>query len=280
MDLSRWYHPITATPFQNDSHYHELPPRHALLRPWIRCLWGGRAGSSPAPHPVIPDTCSDIILRIDKRSGTVRSDYCAISDETFFSSSAQDPLVELFAVRFYAWAAPAFMQDSLHGRLNGFLDAREHFPALVRDLLQMLTQTDTFPQRCERTEQLLLKHLNASAIRPELLNATADILQSCGSIRISALAQHCQLSTRQLERLFDEYTGASPKKLSDLIRYQCLWREAAFSPAFDVQDAVFRYGYADQSHLLRQFRRYHGMTLSEAVSFARVGFVQYNQDSR
>lgn len=274
MDLSRWYHPITATPFQNDASYREQTPRHALLRPWVRCLWGGRAGSTPAPHPVIPDTCSDIILRLDHRTGAIRSDYCALSDETFFSSSAQDPRVELFAVRFYAWAAPAFMQDSLRGRLNGFFDARELFPSLVRELRQMISETDCFQERCERAEMILLAHLNPSAVCPEVLNAVADILQSRGRIRVAGLAQRNQLSTRQLERLFDEYTGASPKKLSELIRYQFLWREAVSSPAFDVQDAVFRYGYADQSHLLRQFRRYHGMTLSEAVSFARVGFVQ------
>ena len=280
MDLSRLYQPLTAAPFQNDVHYRERPPRHALLRPWIRCLWGGCAGSSPAPHPVIPDTCSDIILRIDRHTGQVRSDYCALSDETFFSSSAQDPRVELFAVRFYAWAAPAFMQDSLFGALNGFFDAREHFPSLVRALLQMLKETDGFAQRCEKAECILLSHLNPSAIRPEILNATADLLQSRGSIRVSELAAHNQLSQRQLERLFDEYTGASPKKLADLIRYQFLWREAVSSPAFDVQDAVFRYGYADQSHLLRHFRRYHGMSLTEAVRFARVGFVQDSASSR
>jgi len=280
MDLSRWYQPITATPFQNDAHYSEQPPRHALLRPWIRCLWGGCAGSSPAPHPVIPDTCSDIILRIDRRTGQMRADYCALSDETFFSTSAQDPHVELFAVRFYAWAAPAFMQDSLRRSLNGFFDAREHFPSLVQALLPILQETASFAQRCERAERILLSHLNPSAVRPEVLNASAAILQSRGSIRVAELAVRNQLSPRQLERLFDEYTGASPKKLADLIRYQYLWREAVSSSAFDVQDAVFRYGYADQSHLLRHFRRYHGMTLSEAISFAHVGFVQDSGNER
>ena len=280
MDLSRLYHPITATPFQNDLRYREVPPAHVLLRPWIRCLWGGMACSTPQdPHPVIPDTCSDIILAIDRLTGSISASYCALNDQTFFSASSPDTRTELFAIRFYPWAAPLFMQDTLRDSLNLHFDARQHFPALVRALVQMLNETKTFPERCKQAECILLSCMNANHPQPALMNITADLLQSKGRMRITELAAHSQLSTRQLERLFHEYTGASPKKLSEMIRYQYLWRTAVSSPAFDVQDAVLRFGYADQSHLLRQFKQYHGMTLTQAAAYARshVGFVQYNR---
>ena len=277
MDLSRLYHPITATPFRNDHTYREAAPVHALLRPWIRCLWGGLPCAVPE-HPVIPDTCTDIIFRISTAAGIISADYCALNDQTFFSASAAADGVELFAIRFYPWAAHLFMQDSLSGSLNLSYDARQHFPALVRSMLTMLTQTSGFTQRCIRAETLLLSALAADRMHPVLMNAMADILQSEGRMRVMELAAHNQLSTRQLERLFQESVGASPKKLSELIRYQYLWSEAVSAPVFDVQDAVLRYGYADQSHLLRQFRQYHGMTLAQAIAYAHshVGFVQYN----
>lgn len=279
MDVSRLYHPITATPFRNDHTYREAAPAHALLRPWIRCLWGGLPGAAPtSPHPVIPDTCTDIIFRISTHSGCITADYCALNDKPFFSGSTAASGVELFAVRFFPWAAHLFMQDSLSGSLNLSFDARQHFPALVRPLLRMLAETEDFDLRCMRAESILLAHLDQAVLRAPLMNAMADMLQARGRLRVSELAAHNQVSARQLERLFHEYTGVSPKKLSELIRYQYLWREAASSSAFDVQDAVFRYGYADQSHLLRQFKQYHGMTLSQAIAFARanVGFVQYS----
>lgn len=280
MDLSRLYHPLTASPFQNDRQYREVLPHHALLRPWIRCLWGGTACSTPQdPQPVIPDTCSDIIFAIDRLTGSISASYCALNDQTFFSASSPDTRTELFAIRFYPWAAPLFMQDTLRDSLNLHFDARQHFPALVRALVQMLNETKTFPERCKQAECILLSCMNANHPQPALMNITADLLQSKGRMRITELAAHSQLSTRQLERLFHEYTGASPKKLSELIRYQYLWRTAVSSPAFDVQDAVLRFGYADQSHLLRQFKQYHGMTLTQAAAYARshVGFVQYNR---
>jgi len=280
MDLSRLYYPITATPFQNDLRYCEVPPAHILLRPWVRCLWGGTACSTPLdPRPVIPDTCSDIILAIDRPIESISASYCALNDQAFFSASSSDTRTELFAIRLYPWAAPLFMQDTLRDSLNLHFDARQHFPTLVRALMQMLNETKTFPERCEQAECILLSYMNANHPQPALMNIMADLLQSEGRMRITELAAHSQLSLRQLERLFHEYTGASPKKLSELVRYQYLWRDAVSSPAFDVQDAVMRFGYADQSHLLRQFKQYHGMTLTQASAYARshVGFVQYNR---
>lgn len=37
---------------------------------------------------------------------------------------------------------------------------------------------------------------------------------------------------------------------------------------FDVLSAVHKYGYSDQSHLLREFKRYHSMDIQEARNLA------------
>lgn len=68
--------------------------------------------------------------------------------------------------------------------------------------------------------------------------------------------------------LFHEYVGITPKKLSNLIRYQFLWRDILWEPDFDVFNAVHKYGYTDQSHLLREFKRYHSMDIHEARTIA------------
>ena len=47
-----------------------------------------------------------------------------------------------------------------------------------------------------------------------------------------------------------------------------VWRDMAGSRAFSVQEAVYRYGYADQAHLLNEFKRFHGVTPGEAMRIA------------
>lgn len=46
-------------------------------------------------------------------------------------------------------------------------------------------------------------------------------------------------------------------------------QEIIFSKGFDVLDAVKKYGFTDQSHLLNDFKRRHLMLPREAAVFAR-----------
>ena len=59
-----------------------------------------------------------------------------------------------------------------------------------------------------------------------------------------------------------ELTGAGPKLLSQLIRHQLIYREV-LEGRYRALDAVEKYGYADQSHLLRDFRRFQGVLPGE-----------------
>lgn len=47
-------------------------------------------------------------------------------------------------------------------------------------------------------------------------------------------------------------------------------------PDFDLLNAVHKYGYTDQSHLLREFRKYHSMDIHRArtLAFQDVGNIQ------
>lgn len=56
--------------------------------------------------------------------------------------------------------------------------------------------------------------------------------------------------------------------MSNLVRYQFLWRDILLEKDFDVLSAVHKYGYSDQSHLLREFKRYHSMDIQEARNLA------------
>ena len=70
------------------------------------------------------------------------------------------------------------------------------------------------------------------------------------------LSQHCQISTRQLERFFLENIGDSPhhwlnqlrqKRAMELLRSGCSVKEAALS-----------LGYRSIAHFSREFKRWHG----------------------
>lgn len=131
-------------------------------------------------------------------------------------------------------------------------------------------------ERIRAAERYLLNHMHPERSNHILMEAVAELLQRKGSMPIGQLAGEVHTSSRQLERIFQENIGISPKKLASLIRYQYLWNDILYHPDFSVQDAVWRYGYTDQAHLLHDFKRFHTMTIPEARNYAleHVAFLQ------
>ena len=134
----------------------------------------------------------------------------------------------------------------------------------------------TLQEKASFTEQVLLKKLPNVRENAVINDTIQNILIQKGSLDIAKLAKESFVSTRQLERLFHEYVGITPKKLSNLIRYQFLWRDILCEPDFDVLSMVHKFGYTDQSHLLREFKRYHSTDIHKAriTAFKDVGNIQ------
>lgn len=270
---TKMYFPQTATPFMSSEEYMEILPDSVLLK-YIRCFWGTKKPIKKQGNGtvsiVIPDTCVDIIYDIDYTDNRVTGGFCGIDDESFVSHdrNISGHLVSTFAIRFYAWEAYAFSEDSFRGTLNGFFDVESRFRWLDLELKKQLLEVHTLYDRIAITEQLLKKHLNDKRENVLLDNAVTNILKHKGSLSIDKLAKDVFVSSRHLERIFHEYIGISPKKLSNLIRYQFVWNEILRNPVFNIQDAVYNYGYTDQSHLMHEFKRYHTMDIRSAREYA------------
>lgn len=268
------YRPLTATPFKCDPAYQEIEPCR-MLRPYIRCFWGGGygcpvKGADGFPEIVIPDTCVDIIYVTDGMGNIVSSDFVGINDRAFLSRKDKKAgnKISMFAVRFYAWSAYVFSEDSLAGTVNGRYDVRERYNWLDRELRGRLSEPGNLSDLIRLTESLLLKKLETARSNKQIDGFMNDILRHQGVLGIDRLSKENFISGRQMERLFHEYIGMSPKKLSNLVRYQCLWRDIVSRSDLDIADAVSRYGYTDLPHLMREFKRYHSMNIREAREMA------------
>lgn len=276
------YHPLTATPFKRNSFYTENPPSKEL-QSYIRCYWGTENSliqieNDNTPELVIPDTCVDIIYHIDYTDNTVTGGFCGVNDCSFnaHSNGTMGHMVSTFAIRFYAWSAYAFSDDSLQSTMNGYFDVGSRFECLDKIIRPRLLELKTLQEKISFTEQVLLKRLSDVRENTVVNDTIQNILINKGSLDIAKLAKESFVSTRQLERLFHEYVGITPKKLSNLIRYQFLWSDILCELDFDVLSAVHKFGYTDQSHLLREFKRYHSMDIHNAriMAFKDVGNIQ------
>ncbi|MEH2947055.1 AraC family transcriptional regulator [Lachnospiraceae bacterium 56-18] len=280
------YIPLTATPFRRSDQHREAGIVNPELTKYIRCFWGSKKPyreirESIDTSVIIPDTCVDIIYQIDHTESTVTGNFCGINDASFLyrEQARTGHLVSVFAIRFYAWGAYPFAEASLTDTLNEYCDVPSRFRRLDEILRPQLLEKQSLKERIAIAEKIFLDQLSAIRQNDSIDNAVKQILLHKGALSAKTLARESFISSRQQERLFREYIGITPKKLCNLVRYQCLWSEIISNPNFRILDAVCKYGYTDQSHLMREFKRYHTMNIKEAKSFAYkdVANIQYIQ---
>src|SRR5690606_23945312 len=99
--------------------------------------------------------------------------------------------------------------------------------------------------------------------RAEVVAAWDWIARRRGRGSVDALARYVALSPRQLRTLFHREVGLGPKAVSGLFRFDHAKRLVATLPdGMTLAEVAQRCGYADQAHLVHDFRRYTGTTPS------------------
>ncbi len=278
--LIKSYYPLTASPFEKSEYYTELAPCSAL-KGYVRCFWGTAVPKAAVCRPrlVIPDTCMDIIVNMDHTCGTAESCFCTIDSSPYYSGTQCGGYVKsVFGIRFYPWAVHLFTDTPLSECGKGVSCIEEFFPKLEKRLLPMLEAVPELENRAAYAEKLLLDILDMNRTQYDLLNCIYDIIASDSSIKISELARSNALSPKQIERIFRSGLGISPAGFRTLSRYQLLWQSICSPHGISILDAVEKFGYTDQSHLLNDFKKHHNMSPKQAMELSssdNVGFLQY-----
>lgn len=168
-----------------------------------------------------------------------------------------------------------FSEDSLCKTLNGSFELDGHFRKLEKELAPELSCAKSAKQRIALSEKFLINNLHERRCGL-FLNALGEIMTLRGVCTAESISKNLHVSNRHLERVFSEYSGLAPKKTAMLIRYQCLWRDILSGRRFNGAEKAAEYGYSDQSHMLKDFRRFHTVYPKEAreIALKNVAFLQ------
>lgn len=278
------YRPLTSRPFLSNHTYMEHLPC-MCLRPYISCYWSTKrkadrgmgenfpvcADEKPVKNSqvlVIPDTCMDVIIRFNYTRQSISGYLCSMQDAPFFSASGETTDdVSVFAIRFYFWSAHLFLKIDFKDIQNQNLDLYD-MGSEWSMLFEPFFYLESVDDRISLVERFLIRKLNEGQENANLFNSFYKLISAGGRMSVKEACEYSCISQRQMERQFLQTVGLPMKRISNLVRYQNVWREMIFSAQFDIHDAVYRYGYTDQSHLLREFKRFHGTTPEEARRIA------------
>jgi AraC-like DNA-binding protein len=101
----------------------------------------------------------------------------------------------------------------------------------------------------------------------QLLSKAGEVLRAAGgALPVSRVAAAAHATVRTLERKFKQAAGHTVKNVSGLMRFEQARAHIWLHPAASLAGLAQELGYADQSHLGREFKRYCGST---PAAFAR-----------
>jgi AraC-like DNA-binding protein len=248
-------------------HHLEFEPP-AALRHAVKCLWTDRieAGTVPTGFTVLPDGYAEIIFYF---SGGIALDARRLPSP-FLMGFLTQPVtlqvqgyLDILAIRCYPWAvfdllglAPG--QDSV--RLFG------HPVARLQHTLARCIEAGSVDEALAHLERELLQAQARIAPDGVLARAGAALQEARGAMPVSEVAAAAHASVRTLERKFRQRCGHTVKEVASVMRFEQV-RNALFTqPHGSIAGLAGAFGYVDQSHLGREFRRYARTT---PAAFAR-----------
>ena len=167
-----------------------------------------------------------------------------------------------FGIRF----KPSILAQFLDINVSNLTDKK----LLLKDISTELFKLLSFQEKDENKKvkrlniifENIFKNINFNST---VVKAVKYVNLNKGNIQIKDLEKELKLSSRQIERLFQNYIGYSPKKFCNIIRFFSLFKELIKSYKNNLSHKAYDYGYCDQAHLNKEFKKFSNFTPTDEI---------------
>jgi AraC-like DNA-binding protein len=245
---------------------------HPALRPLVPRGYAGFTEATAPRHLVLPATTS-VPLIVKIRESAYRPPAFVMGVHGAYSVIEGDcapSYLEVWLAPLGAYTLLGLPMDALRGQT---VDLTDLLGAAGRRLAERLPEVPTWRRRFALVDELLLRRLERGPRpSPEVGRAWRRLVATGGAAPIGQLADEVGWSHRHLITRFKQQIGLPPKTAARLIRLDGVWRrlDARLEPprvslsnkprALDWGQVAADAGYADQAHLIRDFRQFTGAT--------------------
>lgn len=260
----RLYRPVQPPVLKHSvmsAYYQEYAPSKRLEQ-YVACYWTSLTGEIDGDqwNRVIPDGCVDIIFDL-RTTSTSKGAFVSGLMRTYELM----PILghqSLFGIRFYSETAHLFLRYPISSINDNRVYLEDLWGHDARTIVEDLCEATDITGRIAMIEESLLQLLLRSSIRAGgLLETSKQYIYECrGSLTIGSLAEKVNYSERNLRRIFQSELGVSPKELIRIIQFQSLLQELYRGTEATFTDVALKYGYYDQSHVIKNFEAYYGVS--------------------
>lgn len=225
--------------------YREFLPAIELQQ-FIYCYWQLKTTRPLAErfiYRVVADGCIDIFFALDNPTENLVMGFCKE-----YTEFALENTFDYVGIRFLPTMFPQIFKVDAAGLSNRV----EELSAVVPQVAKFIA--DNFNAG-----------LGVQDIQRRLYRAIEIILNNYGVLDVQTDLD-TGISPRQLRRLFEFYTGTSPKTFSRVVRFQNILKAKPSKQSLRENKLFFDVGYFDQAHFIKEFKNFYGVTPSKAFN--------------
>ncbi|KIA97191.1 helix-turn-helix domain-containing protein [Flavobacterium sp. KMS] len=238
----------------------------------IKCFWYDKRnlGELETSFEVVPDGYAEIIFYFGSTCSISYNGSLQPLPSPFLIGLLNKPVLfyakdclEIIGIRCYPWTV--FDLLGLSSGKNG-VQAFEHPINQLQSVLKDLVLSNKIDGAITLVKQYFLNAQSQIPTNSMLYKAGVAMNKANGSIPVSQVAEAAHATVRTLERKFKQSSGYSVKDVSGLMRFEQVRNQLWDNPNSNIASLAHEFGYTDQSHLSKEFKRYSGTT---PAAFAR-----------
>ncbi|HEY0976044.1 MAG TPA: helix-turn-helix domain-containing protein [Flavobacteriales bacterium] len=217
-----------------------------------------------APHRLTAECCPNIVTIVQGRFTEADGSpsppvHLAGALPHAVDNVAHGPF-SLFGVYLWPWAVQPLFDRSPATCFARFIALDELWGNACTGLSEALLNASDHSRRITiMSGALRERSAQGSESDPILADIVQRMIEAQGLLSVQEALQHCGLARRQFERRFKACTGFSPALFLRILRFQSTYRLLEHGEASSLTDLAMAAGYFDQSHFIRDFKRFSGM---------------------
>ncbi|MBB6236870.1 AraC-like DNA-binding protein [Pedobacter sp. AK013] len=247
------------------------------LQDTIKCFWYNKreAGTEPSAFEVVPDGYAEIIFHFGSGCSIFSDGVLQPLPSPFMMGLLNQPAIfyaknrlEIIGVRCFPWTV--FDLLGLPSNKHG-LHLFEHPMAQLQPKLNAFILDGKIDEAVAEVKQYFLQARTQVAANSMLYKAGIAMQVAKGTIPVSEVAAAAHVTVRTLERNFKRSSGHTVKDVSGLMRFEQVRNRLWMDPSANLASLADEFGYTDQPHLSREFKRYSGTSPAAFARKAKIG---------
>jgi AraC-like DNA-binding protein len=256
--------------------YYTLPPSKKLGS-LVRFFWVFESGelNKPYIYRSMADSCAELIFHYKGSFDELAADghrtgsfLSGIHSQTqSYHRFVTNERFGIFGVYLYPFAVRRLFNLSPHELTNRMPDLHSALGKIGKELEERMMRAPNNKVRHRILTGFLESRLHdTNDYNHPTVSAIRQIIHSGNGYMVSDLANHYNLSERQFQRKFKEYSGFSPKKFMRIVRFSdaCNYYKEAGNKL--LTEIAYECRYYDQSHFIKDFKTFSGYHPTEYFS--------------